>query len=301
MSRQRNDSVRRTVRATIGTLGAFAVVAAATLALPTIAAWEDRGRTHVPVFSAENPPPPIDDDLPITAGADTELASEDPTEWVWTTTEGAQGPGPKNFCVALGVTTTTDEPSPWELVLHLSEPPWDWTAPFTDGMLTIWFSPPFLLEKDQNFAENGLVYLRAGNASAHWASKTSQYTVRLCANTGTPAWQPPGTDTYEITETTLKVTADNRPEVSLRITGRTWYFIGYTATFNWRDLLDRELDLTNITQEQYDAWLPIVNWYGTASGQTGANYNVTVTPYNEFDTFISDQADVALTVVGNPN
>uniref|UniRef100_UPI0034A2777A hypothetical protein n=1 Tax=Blautia wexlerae TaxID=418240 RepID=UPI0034A2777A len=110
---------------------------------------------------------------------------------------------------------------------------------------------------------------------------------------------PEGPATSEITS--LSVTdSGGQAKVTVVLTGYTWYYIGYTATFNLKDLLDEALLNGEITQAQYDAWLPTKIWYGPlASGATGAGYNVTVTPYNPYITFINEHATITLEVTGS--
>lgn len=288
------------MRATAGLLGALAIVVVAATAPSTSADWEDRGRTLVPVLAGDPAPEPSDL-WPIAEGENTELVGE-PETWDWTSkNETLPWPGPQDFCVTVTVTTETAGPSAWELELHLALPPWDWTAPFTEPMYgsSIYYSANYSLTPAADYATSGLVYMRPDADGGEYASATDPYDVSFCANTGAPAYLPPGPDTYEITNLTV-ADSGGQAKITIEVTGYTWYFIGYTATFNLKDLLDEALLNGEITQAQYDAWLPTKVWYGPGtSGATGVGYNVTVTPYNVFNTYINKHAPITLEVTGS--
>ncbi|WP_354242532.1 hypothetical protein [Agromyces sp. PvR057] len=294
------------MRATAGLLGALAIVVVAATAPSTSADWEDRGRTLVPVLAGDPAPDPTVV-APITDGANTVLEDEaNPENWAWTSRDTATGgrfpyPGPKDFCVDLVVNTETAELSAWELELHLAEPPWDWRPPFTQSMLnSIFYDDNFSVTPAADYATSGLAYMRPDGDGGEYASLIQSYGVSFCAETGSPAYLPPGPGTtYEITSVAV-ADSGGQAKITLVVKGYTWYFIGYTATFNLEDLLDEALLNGEITQAQYDAWLPTKVWYGPfASGATGVGYNVTVTPYNEYVTFINEHATITLEVTGS--
>lgn len=295
------DRLARAIRAVAGVLGAVALVAVAATASPTAAVWEDRGRTVLPV-SAGDPAPESEAVVPITSGANTvfQVDENDPETWAWTNNTGTPWPAAQDFCITLPVKTDTTELSAWELELHFPLSPWDWDAPFNAQMTSqIYYSANYSLTPADDYETSGLVYMRPDTDMGEWASSTVTYTVAFCAQTGEPAYFPPGPDTYEITSLSV-ADSGGQARVTLVVTGVTWYFIGYTATFNLKDLLDQSLADGEITQAQYDAWLPTKIWYGPGtSGATGADYNVTVTPYNVFNTYVNEHVPILLQVTGS--
>lgn len=305
--RRADDGLRRRFaglrRATAGLLGALAVIAVAATAPATSADWEDRGRTHVPVLAGDPAPEAGLDALPVTEGVNTVVTGA-PETWAWTSRDNSTGgtfpwPGPQDFCLTLPVRTETTGLSAWELELHLGQPPWDWKAPFTPSMLSIYYSGNYSLTPAVDYETSGLVFLRPDTDGGEYASSTVPYSVNFCANTGVPPYLPEGPDTSEITSLSV-ADSGGQAKITIVLTGYTWYYIGYTATFNLKDLLDEALLNGEITQAQYDAWLPTKVWYGPlASGATGADYNVTVTPYNPYITFINKHATVTLEVTGS--
>ena len=79
------------------------------------------------------------------------------------------------------------------------------------------------------------------------------------------------------------------------VTGHQPFFVGFTANFDYKAIIDAALAGAVIDQVTYDRWLPLVTWAGpTASGATGANYLVTFTGYSSFTRNVNQSTPVTL-------
>jgi hypothetical protein len=274
----------------------FALVLALSGARPvnTDAAWIDLGEAVVPVETGVHPPA---FSLPFTSEDPNTVIVGGPDDWTWTSqTDPAQPPTPHAFCVTFTLTSPSATPVPFRVTTHLGVPPFNFTAPFTAQMYQshVFVTPFSSWQEAPDFADSGLVYIVPFGGQT--ISASTPLDLKVCATTlPDPPWRPPGPDTYTVSAPVLQVTAD-APCVTLVVQGHTPYFLGFTANFDVKALLDSALAGGQITSTQYNAWLPRVYWWGSsASGVTGDDYLVTFTGYDELHQFVFQFADVSLT------
>ncbi|KQQ93717.1 hypothetical protein ASF62_05790 [Leifsonia sp. Leaf325] len=264
-------------------IGAAALLAAtsASPVEPTSAAWVDAGRTLLSVTANDDPPPLTP---PVTSEHPDTIITGGPDDWTWTSSEGPS-PLPNNFCVQFQITSPSTDLVPWRVTLHLGVPPFNWSAPFTSGMIgSIYFPAGYYstLSAAPGYVTDGLVYMTPDPFnSEQLVSATHPVDAKFCTNVPDPPWQPEGPTSYTVTSATLDVPTGYNPCVTVVVTGHQPFFVGFTANFDYKTIIDAALAGAVIDQVTYDRWLPLVTWAGpTASGATGANYLVTFTGYS---------------------
>ena len=280
-------SLRRGATAVIVSAAcSIALVATAMTAQPTTAVWEDRGGSAITVTAAAAPPPPMD--APIVAtNAQTVLHAE---------TEKMSGqnylsePTPIQFCFTEEVTTTSAADAPWSLTMHTLLRPFNGAK--AADFYTMW---EYGVTQAADYATSGDLIVTPTRAD-QYASTTKPYMFKFCVNTPEPAWVAPGATTYELTGLALSVDGLGRPCVTAVTTGHTKYFVRFTATFDYKALLDRELAAQRISPAQYGDFIDNVYWQSQeASGATGSNYSVTLTGYNSLNRSVREATSISLT------
>ncbi len=287
----------RRARSVVALAGAALLLVGLAGSLPgrTAAAWTDSGVTLVSVVARADPPALT---LPITSEDPNTVIQGGPDEWVWSS-EGGPSPTPNNFCLQFTITSPSVTPVAWRVTLHLDVPPFNWSAPFTTAMIgNIYFPAGYFstLTPSPDLATSGLVYLTPDPFnSAQLVSAGNPVVEKFCANVPDPPWQPEGPTTYTVVSATLDVPPGFNPCVTVVVTGHLPYYVGFTANFDYKAILDEALAGSVIDQATYDRWLPLVVWAGpSAQGATGADYLVTLTGYSAATRNINQWADVTL-------
>lgn len=276
-----------------GRAGAVALVAAAAIALmaatttaqPTEAVWEDRGGSAMNVTAIAGAPAELDQPIVATDASTTLVTGTS----VWTGPAHAGQPTPTAFCFSQNLTTNSTVAAPWSVTIHTKLPPLNGAT-----VNSIWGSSWYTVAPAPSYAETGDVIVTP-NAPDQWASTTTSHPFGFCANTPEPAWQPPGPTTYALKSTRFSMNG-SMPCVTTVTEGFKPYFVGFTAQFNYKTVLDAERAAGRITQAQYDDFIDNIYWQGAdGQGATGSQYSVTLTGYNELKRAVRSFETVSLT------
>ncbi len=133
------------------------------------------------------------------------------------------------------------------------------------------------------------------------ASLTESHVASVCFDrVPEPEWQPPGPASYTQQPELPLVRKGSQPCVVATVVGHQPYYVGFTISFNWKDYLDEHLAAAQITQAEYDSWLPYTHWASgppgvdNGRGATGTDYLVTFEGVKESSRNVSSINNVTL-------
>jgi hypothetical protein len=264
---------------------------------PTSAAWEDRGAASMSVTAIQEPPPPLTS--PVLPDVGTSFGS--PT---WSGIGNDPNPTPTSACFRIEIFTTSPDPAPWRVILETDQPPFNNVPPFTSagfqGRLSTDDRPGYTFEPAADYSISGR-YLMDPTSPTQYASQTQSHIARVCMDrVPEPEWQPPGSLSYSQLPELPLIRKGSTPCVVATVEGHEPYYVGFSISFNWKDYLDERLAADEITQAEYDSWLPYTHWssgppgYDNARGATGTDYLVTFQGLKEESRNISAISPVTL-------
>ena len=230
----------------VGTRTLAALIAVAGLMLgagtvaPTSAAWQDRVHAMSAAASAsswDTPRPPTQYG-PFSAGDDTALLA--PPQWSLPETNGG------TICATLTVTTTSDEPAPWSVVISVDQAPyWGLRADSFWGS-DVTFTP--MPGDDTRVVMSGTSPLPPGQT----------LTVTVCTWTDN-APPPAEADWYSVTTSPVPGATATRVCVDTTVTGRK-DVAEYPFSFGWQATVDLSAARAQMTaaggSADYVEWSP---------------------------------------------
>ncbi|TPX03249.1 hypothetical protein FJ656_18185, partial [Schumannella luteola] len=234
---------------------------------PTDAAWEDGASAELGITAIADPPPEVG--TVVIPDPDSVPATSFDALPVWSVTS------PTQFCFDVDVRTESDDPAAWSVLIHSGMPPFNQPGPPFGTPVGTFYPGDLVVTQAADYADSGDLIVTPQRPD-QWASSTTPFHLQFCAlGVPTPAWQPEGPGTWEVVDVTL-VRNGTQPCVIVTIRGYLPYYVGYTASFAWDEVLAAQA-----TPAEQAQWIDYTHWDGTApgnsvgaTGATGADYRV---------------------------